>query len=116
MDSDIRIDFEHPNKGPAEYFINHTGEEFVEEPVELKDWKNTALILKMYSFKSVGGNTHVHILFFDTQKDAIALEAANDFWPSDTFHCVLNGSVLYVIEGDDKKKISHLTGLFAGEE
>lgn len=116
MKSDIHIDFEHPNAGPAQYFINHTGELFVEEPADLKDWNHVELILKMYSFKSSTGNLHVHILFFDTQKDAITLEADNDFWPSDTFHCVLNGSVLYVIEGDDTDKISTLTGLFAGRE
>lgn len=112
----IEINYSHPNAGAAEYFINHTQERFIQDPTRARQWKEEELLLKAFDFRSTASTTLVHILFFDSQREAIRFEKANNLHTSDTLRSVLNGTVLYVIQSDDKHKADELVGLFAGKE
>lgn len=116
MRSPIQLNYSHPNVGTAEYFINHTQERFIQDPSQEKKWIQEGLLLKAFNFRSTVSATLIHILFFDSQTEAIAFEKANNLHKSTTLRSVPNGAVLYVIQSDDKYKTDELVGWFAGKE
>jgi hypothetical protein len=116
MRSPIKLNYYHPNTGSAEYLINHTKERFIQAPTQSRKWIQEGLLVKAFDFRSTVSTTLVHILFFDSQTEAIEFEKANNLHNSATLKSVLNGAVLYVIQSDDKHKADELVGWFAGKE
>ena len=116
MRSTIQLNYSHPNARSAAYFINHTQERFIQDATKARKWIQAGLVVKAFDFRSTVSPTLVHILFFDSQTEAIEFEKANNLHNSATLRSVLNGAVLYVIQSDDKHKADELVSLFAGKE
>ena len=112
----IELNYSHPNAGAAQFFINHTQERFIQDATKARKWIQEELLLKAFDFRSTASTTLLHILFFDSQTEAIRFEKINNLHKSTVLRSVLNGAVLYVIESDDKHKADELVGLFVGKE
>ena len=97
----MMLPYPHPNATAAGYLINHAPERFTEDPARSRHWTSEEVLLKAFCFQSTESSALVHILFFDSQTDAIAFEKANQLAKSDTLRSVLNGAVLYVIQAAD---------------
>jgi hypothetical protein len=102
----IKIDLDHPNTGNAEAFLNSWEEPFLQE----KDGTN------QFVFRSTDSQTKVALSFFDSWSEANAFGAAHFDAIKDNSMWSVNGSMLFVVSGDDIHKVRSLIGHFAGRE
>lgn len=114
--SEIILDIEHPNRESMEYFLNHYKEEFLPADVDWPKWENEDLIQYKYAFLTHQGQTSVYLIFCKTQKDAIAIGEKNFSPRTDTHYWGVNGGVLVVVSGKNKRDVNSVLGLFGGEE
>lgn len=107
---------EHPNKETMEWLLNNYKEEFI---VSKEDWstiENGNLIQKGYKFHAKLSNVSLILIFCKNQQDALTIGETNGFL-NDTLHmCGVNGSVLFVAQGNDQYEVNSVLQWFAGEE
>jgi hypothetical protein len=102
----IKIDRDHPNARNAEAFLNSWEEPFIREEAA-KD---------RYVFHSTISKTTVELLFFNSYGEADAYGTMHFNPVIENRKWSLNGSMLFVVSGDDIHKVNSLLGHFAGRE
>ncbi|MDD3859583.1 MAG: hypothetical protein PHW83_05240 [Bacteroidales bacterium] len=106
----------HPNKQQMEHFLNNYKEEFIESELNTDYLKNQHLIQKQYCFRTKHSNVSLTLIFCEYQKDALSVAEANFNSDSIGQEFGINGSTLFIVEGNDKLEVNSVLSHFAGEE
>ena len=110
------VDNAHPNKKGMEWFLNNYKEEFIERNESPGVLKYQELIRSKYCFRTKSNSVTIFLIFCNKWEDA-RIVGDSIFLPADSIqNFCINGSVLIVVKGDDKRKVNDVLSHFAGNE
>jgi hypothetical protein len=106
----------HPSKKSMEWFLNNYKEEFIATKDEWKIIEHENLIQKRFSFHTKLSTVSLILIFCKNQQDALTIARAN-FPVIDGFQSNgVNGSILFVVKGNNQNEVNSVLQWFAGEE
>ena len=108
----------HHDTGRWAYFVNGIGEELVEEPIDWKQMKLAERLSGVCKFISTaaGPPLKITLYFCDGYDDALNIAKANLLPDTSGAKWGVNGSVMYLVETENREKLSEILGFFAGKE
>lgn len=107
---------EHPNKDMMEWFLNNYEEEFIEQKQDIVPLANNNLIQNKYNFKTKLSEVSLILIFCNNMKDALTIGESNFTSVANNQKFGTNGSVLFVVKGNNKSKVMSVLSYFAGRE
>lgn len=116
MKNKITLDVNHVNKTRMEYFLNSVDEELEYVPFDWRGLKKADDITAGYKFINSEQSLGITVIFASSYDDANQLAVANSFPELPHARWSVNGSVLYLVESKDEKRVSNILSHFAGKE
>ncbi|MBU0489266.1 MAG: hypothetical protein KKA07_01750 [Bacteroidetes bacterium] len=111
-----RVNNEHPNKKSMEWFLNNYKEEFIEQKEDLGVLENQDLIQTKYCFQTKSNSVTLFLIFCNNWKDAQIVGETNFSSVENNQNFGTNGTVLFVVKGNDKHIVGDVLSHFAGKE
>jgi hypothetical protein len=109
-----KIDINHPDKSRAEAFLNSLKEQFEQLPFDWKSLEESNRIIDAVKLSNSKKTLIITLLFLGGYADASIIAKANSIQGAARWGC--NGSMMYVVESADLKKVNDVLGTFAGRE
>lgn len=113
---DFGFDPNHPNSEQFNFMLNEYNDEFLVSEIDWSPWENEHLILNRYSYRTVGSNLDLYLIFCSHQNDCISICQANFEPQNNNLIWGVNGGVAFVVSGENIDEINQLVGFLAGEE
>ena len=105
---------EHPNKKQMEFFLNNYQYELIQLDVKFSHWKNYNPNDYRCMFINSENNIHITLLFTQNQKNAVEVGRSN--FDKTTAEWTVNGSVLIIVNANDKNLVNNTLSYFSGDE
>jgi hypothetical protein len=110
----IELNIRHPDKSRAEAFLGSLKDQFEQIPFDWKSLEESNRIIDAIKLSNTNKTLTITLLFLGRYADASIIAKANSIQIPARWSC--NGSMMYVVESADLKKVNDVLGTFAGRE
>jgi hypothetical protein len=100
----------------ARAFLNKLKENLKPIPFDRRTWKETGRIFDAEKMATPDKSLTVTLIYLNSYEDADVVAKANKLPSKPTARWSVNGPLMYLVESADADRVSHVLGVFSGEE